>query len=284
MSRPTAGERFTKRQHRGMYLAGFLFLFGVAQRRLALLDDPFSLRLAFGLIALFAILYAIQPWLFHLSQRRLPFIPTLYFAAQMFLAQAVGLLQEYLDTWLVLYILLGLQVTSSCTRKAALAWGGLFVASGFLILTYEFGLLSGVGRGMAYLILGLFLVSLDIQYANSEEAQAESRILLEELQVAHQKLQEQAAQAELLAAAQERERIAQEVHDSVGQKIFAIQLLAGTSCVLLETDPQAAGPQLAALQEQTQAALGQMRELIYRWRIPSIEGEIETNLPLPVEP
>jgi signal transduction histidine kinase len=58
----------------------------------------------------------------------------------------------------------------------------------------------------------------------------------------------------------------QELYDSVGQKIFAIQLAAETTRLMLQRDPHRAPEQLDALQAQTQSALSQMRQLIVQWR------------------
>ena len=85
-------------------------------------------------------------------------------------------------------------------------------------------------------------------------------------QEANQKLTAYAAQAEKLAAMQERNRMTQELYDAVGQKIFAIQLAAETIRLMLSEDPQRASSQLEELQEQTQSTLGQMRQLISQWR------------------
>ncbi len=282
MTRPIVSDRFTTHQHRSIYFLGYLVIFGVALRRIARLDDAFSIGVALTLLAIFVLLYASQSRL----SRRFKRYPRAYFALQMIIVQLLGLFRDYLDTWAALNIVLGLQLAACCSRKEALAWGSLFVASTLATLSFEFGVLSGMGRSAAYIILGIFLVSFDIQYAQREDAQAESQVLLEELQAAHQKLKEQAVLAEQLAAVEERIRITQEIHDSVGQKIFAIQLMAETISVSLEKDHGRLTEQLDQLQEQTQAALSQMRQLIARWRpgspaSPSKVGDPAAGLPLP---
>ena len=133
-------------------------------------------------------------------------------------------------------------------------------------MSVEFGLISGFGRALAYITIGVLLISYGIQYAQHEDALAESQVLLAELQEAHEKLKDYAAQAQALAAAQERSRMIQELYDSVGQKVFAIQLAAEATRLLLEKDPRRAAGQIDDLQEQTQSALGQMRQLIGQWR------------------
>jgi signal transduction histidine kinase len=265
MSGAPASERFTTHRHRSTHILGYLMIFGLALRRIDELNETFSIGLAIFLLALFTVLYASQP---RLSQRYRVY-PRIYFAVQMLLTQILGLFEVYLDTWAVLYIVLGLQVAVCCSKKEALIWWGLFSLSILGTLFYEFGALSGLGRSMAYIVIGVFLISFDSQYAQREDAQAESEVLLEELRAAHQKLKEQAARAEQLASLQERNRIAQEIHDAVGQKIFAIQLMTETTCALLEKEPSRAIEQLGLLQEQTQATLSQMRQLIHRWRADS---------------
>jgi signal transduction histidine kinase len=130
----------------------------------------------------------------------------------------------------------------------------------------EFGFVSGFGRALAYIVISLFIISYDIQYSQHQDALADSQVLLAELQEAHGKLQDYAAQAEALAAAPERSRMIQELYDSVGQKVFAIQLAAEATRLMLAKDPQRAAGQIDDLQAQTQSALGQMRQLIGQWR------------------
>jgi len=262
MNRPGTLDRFTTRSHRIVYLVGSLLIFVFALRRPNDLVGTHSLVYVLALLGLFAVFYAAEPWL---TQRcKLP--PRVYFIVQVVLVQVLGTFRDYQDTWALLYIVLGFQVAKRCSRKEAGVWWGLFVASTLLTLSIEFGLISGPGRALAYVVIGFLVISYDIQYAQHEDALAESQMLVAELQEAHQKLEAYAAQAEKLAAAQERNRIIQELYDAVGQKIFAIQLAAEATRLMLEQDPRRAAEQIDNLQAQTQAALGQMRQLIGQWR------------------
>lgn len=272
MRSPTGVESFTSRWHRSTHLLGYVLIGGMALRRIRELEGAFSIGLALGLLGGFTVLYASQ----HFLSQRCRQYPRLYFLVQMLIVQILGIFEVYMDTWAVLYIVLGLQVAVSCSRTEAWAWWGLFTASILGTLFFEFGFLSGLGRGLAYIVIGIFFILFDNQYAQREEARAESQVLLDELRRAHQKLQEQAARAERLAALQERARLTQAIHDAVGQKVFAIQLLAEATGALLEKDPRRAVEQLDLLQEQTQAALGQMRQWIEHWR--------GTSPPAPAEP
>jgi signal transduction histidine kinase len=98
--------------------------------------------------------------------------------------------------------------------------------------------------------------------------QAESQRLLVELQQAHQQLKEHAGQAEALAAARERNRLARELHDSASQSIFAITLTSQATRLLLQREPARVAEQLERLQSLTATSLGQLRSLIAGLRPP----------------
>ncbi|MCU0486268.1 MAG: histidine kinase [Anaerolineales bacterium] len=262
MSNGQSAARFTTRSHRFVNVICYVLIAVVAFRRVSELDGLLAIGIALALIGFFTALYATEP----LLTRRFKFYPRVFFILQMALVQILGVFRDYIDAWAILYIVLGFQVALRCSRRGALLWGGLFVASALVTLSFEFGPISGVGRALAYAVIGIFIISYDIQVSQHEDALAESQVLLTELQEAHEKLQVYAAQADQLAAAQERNRMLQELHDAVGQKVFAIQLAAETTRLILEKDPGRAAAQIEALHEQTQSALSQMRQLIDQWR------------------
>jgi len=70
-----------------------------------------------------------------------------------------------------------------------------------------------------------------------------------------------AARAER-AAAQERVRIARELHDVVSHHMSVISLQAGVSRYLLDTDPAAARTALATVEDESREALSEMRRLL----------------------
>jgi signal transduction histidine kinase len=254
-------EAIITHSHRFVSWICYLLIFAFALRRVIEMDEGYSVSLALALTAVFTGLYASQP----LLSNRFAGYSRFYFSLQIILALVLSLFQEYLDTVALLYIVLGFQAIVICPRKEALVWMSLFTGVIFLTLVIEFGLLSGLGRAMAYTVIGAFFISYDIQYSQHEDALAESQLLLTELQEAHRKLEEYASQLERLAAAQEHERIIQELYDAVGQKIFAIQLAAEATRIKFQKDSQSIDL-LDQLQQQTQDVLSQMRQLISQWR------------------
>lgn len=106
-------------------------------------------------------------------------------------------------------------------------------------------------------------------------ASAESRRLLQELQDAHRRLQAQAAQAEELAASQERNRLAREVHDTLGHRlsVAAVQLEAVQK--LISRDPDKARTMAENVYSQVLEGLQELRRTVSTLRAP-----LEEDLPL----
>jgi signal transduction histidine kinase len=99
-----------------------------------------------------------------------------------------------------------------------------------------------------------------------ESARAQSQTMLAKLQETHRQLQTYADQVEELAAIEERNRLARELHDSVSHTMFSIVLNIRSTQILLEREPARVRPQLEQLQELSSRALSQMRALISQWR------------------
>lgn len=262
MNKHLPADRLTTHAHRLIILVGYILIIVVALRRRYDLVGNFNISLLLFLLGFFTALFASEP----LLSSRIKSYHWIYFSLQLIIVQSLGVFKGYQDTWALLYIVLGFQVAVRCSRKEALFWFSLFAVSLLVTLSAEFGVISGPGRALAYIVIGVLLISYDIQYSQHEDALAESRLLLSELQEAHQKLAEFTAQSEKLAAMHERNRIIQELYDSVGQKIFAIQLTAESTRLLLTKDPLRASRQIEDLQVQTQSTLTQMRQLIEQWR------------------
>ncbi|HEU5231115.1 MAG TPA: sensor histidine kinase [Ktedonobacteraceae bacterium] len=80
-------------------------------------------------------------------------------------------------------------------------------------------------------------------------------------------------QAQELASLQERQRLAQELHDSVSQALYGISLGAHTAQEALESDQEQARESLAYVIDLTEAGLAEMRALIFELRPESLETE-----------
>jgi signal transduction histidine kinase len=129
-----------------------------------------------------------------------------------------------------------------------------------MVTYYPFS--DGFSFGLSY-VAGCVLVSvLSASTIASIQSQQKSQQLLEELTVANQKLKEYSLQIQQLAVAEERNRLARELHDSVTQVIFGMTLSAQAARILIDRDPPRAAAELDNLQALSQNALTEMRTLI----------------------
>lgn len=80
-------------------------------------------------------------------------------------------------------------------------------------------------------------------------------------------------QAQELAALEERNRLARELHDSVSQALYGIGLGARTARKLLERDPSRLAEPLDYIVSLAEAGLTEMRALIFELRPESLENE-----------
>jgi nitrate/nitrite-specific signal transduction histidine kinase len=79
-------------------------------------------------------------------------------------------------------------------------------------------------------------------------------------------------QAEQVAIAAERNRLARELHDSVTQTLFSANLIAGVVPLLWAQDPADGLARLQELQELTRGALAEMRTLLLELRPEALAG------------
>lgn len=248
--------------YQGGYLLGFILIGVVALRAVLFYQVRSNLVIVITLLTIYALLYTLEPWL----SRRFRWFMHLYLPLETAIVVTLSNVHPFSDFHTLLYFPLCIQVFRTFSRQVAIGWIIFFIVLFVITVIPELGL----GQGFALLLLnlasGTFLISYDFLYLRTQANQVESQRLLADLQVAHQKLQEQAAQAEELAAARERNRLARELHDSVNQVIFGITLTSQSARLLLERDPSRVPEEIERLQEMTSSALNQLRSLIAELR------------------
>jgi signal transduction histidine kinase len=250
--------------YQGSYPIGFIVIAVVAIRTLIHFQGQSALFVLIALLALYALLYGLEPWL----SSRYPRAPFFYIPLQAVTVIVVANLRPYTDITCLLYIPLSIQVARAFSQRTAAVW----MTALFLLLSATLligmGWLGGTALILLYLAVGAFLISYDFLVSQTQADEAESQRLLADLQSAHAKLQEYAAQQEELAAARERNRLARELHDSVSQAIFSITLTSQSARLLLDREPARVPEQLDRLQTMTEQALRQLRSLIAQLRPP----------------
>ena len=131
---------------------------------------------------------------------------------------------------------------------------------------FYLGALRGLSLGLTTMAGCIIIPAYIIANQEIEMAQLKSQAMLSELQVTHQQLQAYAGQVEELAAIEERNRLARELHDSISQTIFSIVLNTRSAQILVQRDPARVRLQLEQLQSLAQDALAEMRGLIAQLR------------------
>jgi signal transduction histidine kinase len=111
------------------------------------------------------------------------------------------------------------------------------------------------------------------QVLKAEAAHQQNRRTFNDLQSAHRQLQGYADQVANLALEHERNRLARELHDSVTQTVFSMNLAAQSARLLLDKDlPRTAG-QLFRLEELAANSLREIQSLVTQLRPRSVTEE-----------
>jgi len=252
------------RPYQGGFIIGLVIFIVVAARALIRNYGYLSLLPSFELLGAFGLLYILEP----LLSRRLRWVRFIYYPLQTVLVLTLSYLSPFLDVYNLLYAPLALQALHSFSLRAATAWLAAYPVLILVSNVRGVGWTEGMAVSLLMIVAGIFILSYDQIYLRTATDQAESQALLVDLQNAHQKLKDYAAQAEELAAARERNRLARELHDSISQVIFSITLNSQATRMLLERDPSRIPEQLDRLQELTSSALIQLRALIAQLRPP----------------
>ena len=172
------------------------------------------------------------------------------------------------DFLVVLFLLLTYPASILFTGKIRWLWIFILVLLTCGSLIFYMGVIRGLALSLTTMASEIVLPAFLIVNHEIEMDKQKSQVLLKEFQETHRQLQLYASQVEELAAMQERNRLARELHDTVSQLIFSINLTASSAQLLLKKDPVCARDQLNRLQEMTTDALAQLRSLISQLRPP----------------
>jgi signal transduction histidine kinase len=99
-----------------------------------------------------------------------------------------------------------------------------------------------------------------------------------ELAAANDLLRASAAQAEELATARERNRLARDIHDGLGHHLTVVQVQVQAARAVLPSDPGRADEVLAKAQQQASEALAEVRRSVATLREPRTSPPLRTAL------
>jgi len=204
--------------------------------------------------------------------RRLPAYLYAYFVIQAIIVVVLILIPLYPpdlpqsnDFFALLFIPLCVQAIIYFRRPTGYYWVIALTATSITALFIQYGPSGGIQFAVTYILAYTMLCFLAIFYINSEDAK-------DELNLANQKLQEYAKNAETLAVVEERNRLARDLHDSVTQSLYSLTLFAeAASEELAGGDVEIAKAHLKELRETSRQALQEMRLMVFELRPPELE-------------
>ncbi|MEZ4771393.1 MAG: histidine kinase, partial [Caldilineales bacterium] len=217
-------------------------------------DDP-SRWIASGLLAIFTALFFLHD---KVLDRLGSWGCYAYITLQTLIITGLVLLPPGQLIAVVLFFIMSADVTMLFTQRVAAVWIAVF--SVITLATYvAVGGTDAVAAVPIYVAGYIFFSTFAQQTARAVEAKSESQRLLNELQKAHRQLQEYAEQAEELAVQEERNRLAREMHDTLGHRltVSSVQLQAAER--LITPDPERARQIVVTVREQISEGLSELR-------------------------
>jgi len=199
-----------------------------------------------GFVAALAVLAAVEA---AGRRRSLPPVPLLL--AQCVLTGAVVVLDAS-ELSRVLFVLLPFTAYFALGRTAALALGALCLAgplTGRLLTTRDWYRDTEYVSDLLMLAVGLVLAISMAAVAVGEQR-------------ARREVQEYAARVAELSAATERNRLARDIHDSLGHHLTAISVQLEIASEFAALDPHAAGRAMTEARQSVKLALGDVRQSV----------------------
>lgn len=121
---------------------------------------------------------------------------------------------------------------------------------------------------MAIFMIGICKLVIDL-----ERSRETTQALLRDLEVANAELRRQAERVKALAIAEERARVAREVHDSLGHHLTAINLQLQNAERFAPQDPERARQKVREARESTLTALAEVRRSVRALKPPALDEQ-----------
>ncbi len=202
----------------------------------------------------------------------------LYFPIQIALVFGIGWTLGPGGHWLIGLPLAGIAVNKLQPRWRWLVYIALILVIilpiGLRYSTWETALMNGFIISTAI----LFVVVFSQFRLNEQKARERAEILARQLEEANHQLAEYASQVEELAATQERNRLAREIHDNLGHYLTIINVQIGAAKVTMDVDPKHALDSLDKAQELAQKGLASVRASVSALRVSPVENRPLENV------
>jgi signal transduction histidine kinase len=261
-------------------LGVYLIFAAVALRGAVVFAEEPDFLVVVVILSAYGLLLLAETW----TIRRMPLevlpikssrLTLVYFVLQTGLVVRLLVTPPFADFFALLFVPLSLDGVAFFGRRS----GYLFIAffsfalTGSLMATSLEGPLFGLAMGIFYSGMCFLFGGYAHQVQKAEAAQDQNVQMFSELQIAHRQLQGYTDQMTSLAVEQERNRLARELHDSVTQTVFSMNLATQSAHLLLDKEPTRAAEQFLRLEELAANALSEIQSLISQLRPRSVAEE-----------
>jgi signal transduction histidine kinase len=266
--------RFSLNENRATRLGLYALLAAVLIIAVGNAPTPLARSATIVLLVVFGLLLALTS---AVSQPGAPCWPAhLCVAAQTAVTTALMYLSDDWSLFAILFFMLSINVALLFPPHPAAAWIAVMTA-----ISTAFGIAKwGWPGGLVALPLYGGGYSMSAIFANSlvraETARRDSQALVEKLQATQGKMQEYAGRIEELAVVEERNRLAREMHDTLGHRLTVAAVQLEGAQRLIESDPGRAAQMVGTVREQVREALAELRQTVTALRAP-----VEADLSLP---
>ncbi len=250
------------------YLATYLVYIAVLARAIGWNQEtapiPATIWILLGIFGL--VLISQQP-----LTRRFTFYPRIYILVQTGLVIAMMYTAPSIDFITMLFLTLFFQAVQFFPNWIGFSWIGICILSiaGMLFIGLEWQ--AGLTSVVTAAVLGFLMGSFAYLIAHTEMKQQENQRLFGGLQEAYRQLKDASAQSEALAAADERYRLVRELHDSLTQILFSMNLAVQSAQFSIVESSSQADEHLARLQALARSAASEVQALT---------GQVSQQLPV----
>lgn len=248
----------------------YLIYAAVVLRATVVVSSAPDFPLVMTLLAGYALLLIAETWFVSRESSRFlqsPKSQLAYLILQSVLVVAALISASYEDFLALLFLPLSLDAVSFFGRQTGYKFIALFsVVMTLTLLFSNVGTLFGLVMGILYSGICFLFGGYAHQVQKAEAARDQNVRMLGELQIAHRQLQGYAYQKANLAVEHERNRLARELHDSVTQTVFSMNLAAQSAQLLFDKEPPRATGQLLHIEELAVSALREIQSLVSQLR------------------
>jgi signal transduction histidine kinase len=139
-------------------------------------------------------------------------------------------------------------------------------------VAFRAGVADALAIGVSLAPAVLFVIIFVRLWLNAEEAREKTQTLADQLESANRQLATYATQAEELATTTERNRLAREIHDSLGHYLTVINVQIEAARVVMAQNPEQAADALNKAQKLTQEGLASVRQSVAALRESPLGG------------